>query len=183
VLRRSRQTRLLWILAGAIAAAVLVGIVIWASRTGRSAQPNPAATLPNRPVVSVPNQGREHVAPGQPHPAYNSNPPASGWHYPTTAAWGFHPNQLPDELLIHNLEHGGIWIAYRDDQDSALVDPLVALAREFPRKLVITHRPANNIPLAVVAWDHVMKLERFDRTAIVDFYTRFKNKGPEFVPD
>ncbi|HEY6102007.1 MAG TPA: DUF3105 domain-containing protein [bacterium] len=204
--RSGRQTRLLWIIGGVLAAAVLVGIVAWNSTrpqaasspsaaqsgteqapgqpaSGQPAQSGVAATPVRPQIVTVKDQGREHLLPGQSHPAYNSNPPASGWHYPTTAAWGFHTNEFPDELLIHNLEHGGVWIAYKDDNDSAVVDPLVALAREFPRKLVVTHRPANDGPIAVVAWDHVMKLERFDRTAIVDFYNRFKNKGPEFVPD
>jgi hypothetical protein len=206
-LRRSRRTRLLWIIGGVLAAAVLVGIVAWNSTrrgpgasspsaaqsegqpgsgepvAGQSTRPGVTATPAKPRIVTVRDQGRDHVAPGQPHPPYNSNPPASGWHYPSTASWGFHNSALPDELMIHNLEHGGIWITYKDDRDSAVVDALVVLAREFPRKLVITYRPANDSPIAVVAWDHVMKLDGFDRTAIVDFYNRFKNKGPEFVPD
>jgi hypothetical protein len=188
--RRSQQTRRLWIIGGVLAVAALVGIVAWTSARPESTASSPSSGQPaavGTPVraqtVSVPDQGRTHVAPGQPHPPYNSNPPASGWHYPSTASWGFHTDEFPDELLIHNLEHGGIWISYKDDQDAAIVDPLVALARELPRKLVITHRPKNDSPLAVAAWDHLMKLERFDRTAIVDFYNRFKNQGPEFVPD
>lgn len=195
--RRDRRRGRLWIGGGAVLVAVVVGWAVWASTrpgpapTSTAPGSSPAAAGGGQPaaapaaprIVTVPDQGRAHVVPGQSHPAYNSNPPASGWHYPSTAAWGFHNSALPDELLIHNLEHGGIWIAYKDDQDSAVVDPLVALAREFPRKLVITHRPANDSPIAVVAWDHVMKLDRFDRAAIVDFYNRFKNKGPEFVPD
>ncbi|HLA25101.1 MAG TPA: DUF3105 domain-containing protein [bacterium] len=198
--RRSRQARQLWIVGGTVVLVALVGFVVWNSTrpesttssptpaqpgaqpaTGQSTQPGAAPPKPE--IVSVPDQGRTHVAPGQSHPPYNSNPPVSGWHYPSTAAWGFHNSELPDELLIHNLEHGGIWITYKDDQGSEVVDPLVALAREFPRKLVITHRPKNDSPLAVAAWGRLMKLDRYDRAAIVDFYNRFKNKGPEFVPD
>jgi len=198
-LRRSRQTRQFWIIGGSVILAALVGVVIWTSTRpepsasspspAQPAQPAtgqatpPPASTPKPQIVSVPIQGAEHVAPGQPHPAYNSNPPTSGWHYPSTAAWGFHNTDFPDELLIHKLEHGGIWITYKDDQNAAVVDPLVALAREFPRKLVITHRPKNDRAIAVAAWGRLMKLEQFDRTAIVDFYNRFKNKGPEFVPD
>src|SRR3990170_4009123 len=201
--RRSRQVRQLWIVGGAVVLVALVGLVIWTSTrpepttsspsppppataqpgAGQAAQPGPAVTMPKPEIVSVPDQGRAHVAPGQSHPPFNSNPPTSGWHYASTASWGFHNSELTDELLIHNLEHGGIWITYKDDRDSAVVDPLVALAREFPRKLVITHRPKNDNPLAVAAWGQLMKLDRYDRTAIVDFYNRFKNKGPEFVPD
>lgn len=196
--RRTRQMQLAWIVGGAVVVVGLLAFVLLRPKPSPSAstpaavqsagQPaqagTPSAPAVRKPeIVSVADQGRAHVAPGASHPAYNSNPPASGWHYAGTAPWGFHNGELPDELLIHNLEHGGIWITYKDDQDAAIVDPLVALAREFPRKLVATHRPKNDSRLAVVAWGRVMKLDRYDRAAIVDFYNRFKNKGPEFVPD
>lgn len=38
-----------------------------------------------KPGVSVAGQSATHAAPSAPHPAYNSNPPASGWHCPGTA--------------------------------------------------------------------------------------------------
>ncbi len=193
--RRAQRNRTMTVAAVIAVAVVIVGWLAWGSlrtvyrgvRGQTGAAPQPAQSgQPARPrpqIVTVKDQGRDHVTPGQPHPAYNSNPPASGWHYGTTSAWGFHTEVLQDELVIHNLEHGGIWITYKDENDSAVVDPLVALAREFPRKLIISHRPANDSRIAVVAWDHVMKLDAYDRDAIVDFYNRFKNKGPEFVPD
>lgn len=185
--RRARRTRSVALIAGAVVVALGVAWVTW-----NTIRPRPIASEPAQPgqpappsprVVEVADQGRAHVRPGEPHPAYNSNPPASGWHYPSTSAWGFHTEVLPDELVIHNLEHGGIWITYKDATDTEVVDALVALAREFPRKVIITHRPANDSRIAVVAWDHVMKLDHFERPAIVDFINRFKNKGPEFVPD
>jgi hypothetical protein len=181
--RRGRQMRLAWIAGGAVVLIGLIAFILLRPGSSPSASTAPAQSPGRPPIVSVADQGRAHVAPGEPHPAYNSNPPASGWHYAGTAPWGFHNAELPDELLIHNLEHGGIWITYKDDQDAAVVDPLVALAREFPRKLVVTHRPTNDSRLAVAAWGRLMKLDRYDRGVIVDFYNRFKNKGPEFVPD
>jgi hypothetical protein len=181
--RRGRQMRLAWIAGGAVVLIGLIAFILLRPGPSPSASTPPGQSSGRPPIVSVADQGRAHVAPGEPHPAYNSNPPASGWHYAGTAPWGFHNAELPDELLIHNLEHGGIWITYKDDQDAAVVNPLVALAREFPRKLVVTHRPTNDSPIAVAAWGRLMKLDRYDRGAIVDFYNRFKNKGPEFVPD
>ena len=32
------------------------------------------------PVLTFPDQGHDHIAPGQPHPTYNSDPATSGWH-------------------------------------------------------------------------------------------------------
>jgi hypothetical protein len=188
--RRRRQTRTL------VAAAVVLVVVagggwaLWsalrpeptASGPSQPGAPSPAGT-PRPQIVDGPDQGRDHVGPGVPHPAYNSNPPTSGWHYASTAPWGFHNTDLPDELIIHNLEHGGIWITFKDATDAEVVDALVALAREYRTKVVVTHRPRNDRRIALAAWGHLMTLDRFDRGAIVDFINRFKNKGPEFVPD
>lgn len=188
--RRQRQTRTLVVAAAALVVAIGGGWAAW-----NALRPEPTVSGPSQPgtsqpgaparpqIVEVPDQGRDHVGPGVPHPAYNSSPPASGWHYASTASWGFHNSELPDELIIHNLEHGGIWISFKDAGDAEVVDALVALAREYRTKVIVTHRPGNDSRIAVVAWGRVMKLDRFDRGAIVDFINRFKNKGPEFVPD
>lgn len=184
---RQRRTRTL------IAAAVLVVAVgaawgVWrglrpeATASG-PAQPGTPATADRPRIAAVADQGRAHIAPGAPHPAYNSNPPTSGWHYATSARWGFYNDELPDELLVHNLEHGGIWISFKDRSDSEVVDALAGLARSYRSKVIVTHRPKNDHRIAAAAWGHLLTLDRFDRDAIVDFINRFKNKGPEFVPD
>jgi len=187
--RRRRRRVLVY---GGIAAVAMLAAAwaLWASL-----RPEPAAVAtavgegsrapasPSPQIITVADQGRDHVLPGAPHPPYNSNPPTSGWHYAATATWGFHNTELPDELVVHNLEHGGIWISYKDTEDTEVVDGLVALAREYRTKVIVTHRPRNDSRIAVAAWGRLMKLDRFDRTAIVDFINRFKNKGPEFVPD
>ncbi|MDQ7843683.1 MAG: DUF3105 domain-containing protein [Armatimonadota bacterium] len=192
--QRERRRRRVFVYGGITAVGVLV-VVAWALRANlrpepaavatavRGASGRPAAPAPRPQIVKVADQGRAHVLPGAPHPPYNSNPPTSGWHYATTAAWGFHNAELPDELIVHNLEHGGIWISYKDAEDAEVVDALVGLSREYRTKVIITHRPRNDSRIAVAAWGHLMKLDRFDRAAIVNFIARFKNKGPEFVPD
>lgn len=58
------------------------------------------------------NQGQEHVATGTPRMKYNSDPPTSGQHYGTTASRGVHREEIDDRFLIHNLEHGEVWISY-----------------------------------------------------------------------
>ena len=65
------------------------------------------------PGQKVPEMGREHIAVGISHTPYNSNPPTSGSHYADTANWGIHEGTIPDEYLIHNLEHGGVVVHYK----------------------------------------------------------------------
>ena len=43
---------------------------------------------------------------------YNSIPPTSGNHWPQWSRCGFFEDGLPDERIVHNLEHGNIVVSY-----------------------------------------------------------------------
>lgn len=169
----ARRRRSLAIYGGIIVAVLVIGGLI-----ARSAL---------RPGVGdvgayFPSQGRDHINIGQPHPAYNSNPPTSGWHAPAPAEWGTYRNEIPDEVLVHNLEHGGIWISYKDPGDTNLVDKLEALAKRYPSKIIVAPRPKDDSKVAVAAWEHLLKLDTYDEKRIVEFINAYRNRGPEDVP-
>jgi hypothetical protein len=172
--RRRRQ--LIW--GGAIAAAVvaLAALGMWLF----GPEPGPA-------VQTLPIQGRVHIQRGQPHPPYNSNPPTSGWHFADAVApWGIAGEPVADEVQIHNLEHGGIVIQY--DCPSGCpetVSSLEGIVRSFPSKVLLAPRPGMNAghPIAVTAWGRLAYLDSVDEAFIRRFVARFKDKGPEQVPD
>lgn len=168
--RRASRNRQVTVVGVLILAVVIVGWAVYAS------------TRP-KPGVAYPNQGAEHITRGAPHPPYNSNPPTSGWHDPSPAPWGFYPNEIPDEILVHNLEHGGIWISYREANDQEVADKLFELSKRFPRKVIITLRRKNDSRIAVAAWTRLLKLDRYDERAIINFIKAHRNRGPERVPD
>ena len=131
---------------------------------------------------SFPIQGQDHIAIGALHPPYNSNPPTSGWHYAAPANVGFYDRELPDERLVHNLEHGHIWIAYRPTIPDEIKSQLKKLAGGMA---IVTPRPTNDTDLALVAWG---RLDAFnldgtplDSQRIQSFILRYQNKGPEKV--
>ena len=132
----------------------------------------------DRPGKSIEIQPAKHIQPGESHPSYNSNPPTSGWHYRKQAEWGFYSNELPDERVIHNLEHGGIWIAYTNVSDRTR-SKLQQLAQEYPKSVIVTRRSENNVPLAVASWGRLMKLQSFDRDRIAEFIEKNMNHSPE----
>ena len=123
-------------------------------------------------------QGREHIAIGATHAPYNSNPPTSGWHYAGPASWGMYQTELPDEQVIHNLEHGGIWISYKD-LDTDTTAKLEDLARRFPNSVIITPRVSNDSKIVLASWGRLEKLEAFDEVKILAFIKSNKNKSPE----
>lgn len=128
-----------------------------------------------RPNVgeSFPDLGRAHLSPGQ-SAHYNSIPPTSGPHA-NPVGWGAYTARVPDENVVHNLEHGGIAIAYNavspDD-----VERLKSWLTTYPRdrhgnvKLVI-HPDERLAPGTIVltAWTRLLKLGSYDASLIRSF--------------
>lgn len=131
-----------------------------------------------RPGEAFPILGTEHIPVGASHPAYNSNPPTSGWHYPQPANWSVYQQELVDEQVVHNLEHGGIWISYKDiDQETK--SNLEAIGKRYSGSVVVAPRSLNDAKIILASWGRLEKLESFDEARIVDFIKANKNKSPE----
>lgn len=109
---------------------------------------------------------------------YNSNPPTSGDHWVTPAEWGAYDEPLPDEVLVHNIEHGGTWISYDGVADQT-VARLQDLADRYPLAVIVTPRPRNDHPIAVASWGRLLTLDRFDEAKILRFIRANVNNSPE----
>jgi hypothetical protein len=168
-----RQRQLIWIAFGVIAALLLAGGVAWAAY--QSSRPAPGE------AVSI--LGQEHIAPGQSHPPYNSDPPTSGWHYDQPADAGFYETSLPDEQLVHNLEHGHVIISYdcsKLTDCEAVKAELRSIVDRFQRwKVVTVPRKNADAPIALTAWGRIDKLEAYDEDRITAFVKYWRDRGPE----
>ena len=150
--------------------AVVAGGIYWAAI---SAQKSNEA----RPGESVSIVSREHINIGDSHEQYNSNPPTSGPHA-GPAPWGFSEQEIADENAIHNLEHGGIWISYKDLDDQS-VEILRDIARKNSQSVLVTPRADNDSSVAVASWGRLMEMDNIDEQAIAEFIRKNKNKSPE----
>ncbi|MEK9148084.1 MAG: DUF3105 domain-containing protein [Patescibacteria group bacterium] len=135
------------------------------------------------PGMTIPDQGAQHVSLGTPFD-YNSNPPTSGPHHASPAEWGVYKEEIHDQILIHNLEHGGIWVAYKPGVSPDVISRLEAVASEFGRKVIMAPRPANDADIALAAWNHLDKFSaaEFSEERVRNFIKAYRNRGPEFVP-
>jgi hypothetical protein len=143
-----------------------------------------ATSAPKGPDLSEPILilGRNHIPDGTKFDGYNSNPPTSGPHYPQPANTGFYSAELPDERVVHNLEHGHVWIAYRPN----LPEEVIGVLRKFAGGMVIVApRAANDKDIALAAWGRLDKFDfdggPADKQRIRDFILRYQNQGPEKV--
>ncbi len=153
-----------------------------------SPTPTPTAVAQARqaqciPVQTLPSQGGEHIDPSQSHPPYNSNPPTSGWHWANSQERGIYTTQQVQEQLVHNLEHGGIMIQYRD-LAQADVQRLTDLVRSDRPHLILAPYPglSEGAKVALTAWSNLQLCTGVDENAIRAFIRAYRDKGPELVP-
>lgn len=123
-------------------------------------------------------QGSRHIQVGAQHDDYNTNPPTSGDHHANAARWGIYDSSLPDEQLVHNLEHGGIWISYKTLGEGEL-ESLEAFANDHSQSVVLTPRAGNDSNIALAAWGRLEQMEVLDMEKVELFYKGNKNKSPE----
>lgn len=145
-------------------------------------------------IEAFPDQGQTHLNPGESVQTllkvpYNSNPPTSGPHLPNWSNWGIFTKAVPDELQVHNLEHGGVVIQYDCPQGcSNAINGLASYALRYPAQNFtgIMLAPRSGLPdgarLALTVWGKRMLLKTLDRTKIEEFIAANIGKGPEVDP-
>ena len=122
-------------------------------------------------------EGREHVTPGT-EVEYKTNPPTSGNHYGTATDWGIYDEEISDEATVHSLEHGGIWVTYKDiSQEEKVI--LEGIGKENSQSVIVSPRAGNDAKIAVVSWGKMMKLDTADKLLIQKYIDTYKNQSPE----
>lgn len=128
--------------------------------------------------TSYPIQSRDHVGTNQPHEAFSTNPPTSGPHS-APARGGFYSGEVSDEQAIHNLEHGYVWLTYKNIP-SWQVDEVEAMAKKYPGRVIASERANNETNgVILVAWGKMLTLSKFDETLAEAFIARNYNQSPE----
>ena len=139
------------------------------------------------------DEGAFHIRGNAPHGGgYSTVPATSGEHWagPTTsvgvsapARWGQYEQILPNEVLLHNLEHGGIGIHY--DCDDACPELVQALDDIIPRntsQFILSPFPNMPAKIAITAWRHHLYLDEVDEDLIERFIAEYQDRAPESVP-
>lgn len=182
---------------------ILIAVGVWFLSSNSSSSTPEDETRPA--VVSTPVEGtadfeivgRQHIAVGTPGSGYNSDPPISGVHWPEPAKLGIYDKPLPDEQLIHNLEHGHIWISYRpanvslqSSQSSPAANLAPGISEEELKeleeivkadewKIIMTPREKNDAKIILAAWGRLLKMDDLNKDKVEAFIKTYRNRGPE----
>lgn len=123
-------------------------------------------------------QARTHIKVSEIYEAYNSNPPTSGPHWANQAKWGVYDKPLVDEQAVHNLEHGGIWISYKNIDEETKAN-LIKIAKANSQSVILSPREGNDANIVLASWTRLEKMDSYDATKIIEFISRNKNNSPE----
>ena len=137
-----------------------------------------------------PDDGREHIDDNAPYSGtYSVVPATSGPHWagattsvgiPSPARWGRYQGVLPDEVLVHNLEHGGIGFHYDCETECPeIVKALDDILPNDPSQFIMS--PYSGLPsrIAITAWRHHLYLDEVDVEAIIRFINEYQDRAPE----
>lgn len=189
-LEREQRQRTIRIAAIVIVAVFVVGgLIYWiASETvkGQSDNIRPAAN-PAEQIIA--DEGRSHVDEGSAL-TFQHYPPSSGSHYPVWLPVAFYDQPQSEGYWVHNLEHGQVVALYNCTEGQC--DTLKSQLREVlskaplrgcdkPKMVVVPYSRNMATPIVLVAWDRQLDLAQFDEEAILNFYKRYENQGPELV--
>ncbi len=127
---------------------------------------------------------------------YDTNPPSSGDHWGVWAEFRTYTAPVPREMLVHNLEHGAVVMAYKcvagcpdvtqafEDAASTFgVDPLCASHPNGAERsrIIITPDPLLAEPIGLSAWRATYVATCIDPPSLLDFIEESYAKGPENI--
>lgn len=115
---------------------------------------------------------------------YELSPPVGGDHFPVPATCGFYEAETapPDELVVHDLEHGAVWIAYDPGLDEAQLATLRDLVAQQAK---VTATPVDGLgsPVVLSAWARQLPLDTVDDPRVVQFIETYRNSANAPEPD
>ena len=205
----SSRRRMLTI--GAAVAGVVIGFAVVAvllGLVGGSDGPDEAAVRADLVAAGCTLQavkaqpGRHSLTPDG-TAKWNTDPPTSGPHFSFnpngsvgTVIWGAYDEPVQLARVIHNLEHGGVYIFYGDQVSDQVVARLLEFYEDHRNGTVLAPYPKLGDKIALGAWvtenetgsestggkGYLAKCGGFDEAAFSSFLGNFQFHGPERFP-
>lgn len=163
-----------------VVAAALVGFVVYRASQTKAGVSKLAENADCQSKSYKELSAAPHLEETAPAPKYNSNPPSSGLHFGRTAPWGTSAARIDDRMLVHNLEHGGIVVHYKDLAD-AEVDALEELVDSYADGVIANPNPDIPTKVGMAAWGDVQTCAKYSTAVVKAFIKEHCNKGPEKI--
>ncbi len=182
---------------GFVAVAALLGLVGGSSSTDEAAvrEKFVAAGCTFKAVPAV--EGQHSLGPEDTSDKWNTDPPTTGPHFGFnpdgslgTVIWGNYDEPIQLARLVHNTEHGGVYIVYGDQVPDETLAQIDAFYQRRQNGTIVAPLPELGDEIALGAWvaegeegkGYLAKCTTFDEDAADAFFGAFQFKGPERIP-
>ena len=168
-----------WGLTGIIIVLIIVGFIALTKKSPEQIafeQEVKAVYLEGK-VEGFSIEGSDHVSAGT-SVEYQTNPPTSGSHLGEAKNWGVYSKEIDDKAGVHNLEHGGIWISYKNIPEDE-INVLEELGKQNSQNTVVSPRTGNDNKVVVASWGKMMRLDSVNKALIQKYIDTYKNQAPE----
>lgn len=110
---------------------------------------------------------------------YPQNPPVGGQHAPVWLACGVFDEPVRDENVVHDLEHGTVWITHAPSMSAADIE---SLAAQLPDNGIMSPRGGLPSPVVVTVWGVQLQLDGADDERLGLFLEEYGDghTAPEF---
>ena len=198
--RDAQRRRLLYILAatGLIGLAVVLGVVFLAGGGDKDLAATMEAGGCQLKTVQAEIGNHSAALDATSNPKWNTDPPTSGPHYPTPAVYGEYTDPLKIAQVVHNLEHGAVFVLYGPKVPTATVKQLSDFYNEDTTGMLLAPYAKLGDKIALGAWtvpddfeaggtngtSYLATCTKFDQDAFAAFRDQLRFRGPErFPPD
>ncbi len=137
---------------GFVVVAALLGIVGGGGTDAEAARTNLEAAGCSFKTVKALEGAHSIQQPGGTSDKWNTDPPTTGPHYGIAAIFGIYEDELEIARVVHNLEHGGIFILYGEDVPDATVDELRAFYDDHKTGTIMAPLDRLGDEFALGAW-------------------------------
>ncbi|GAA4805348.1 DUF3105 domain-containing protein [Nocardioides caeni] len=121
-------------------------------------------------VAEYDDLATDHLDPGEDHD-YSQSPPVGGEHAPVWLECGVYDEELPEVNVVHDLEHGTVWITYREDLvDDAGIDQL---GDQLPDNGILSPYAGQDAPVVITVWGRQLALDGPDDSRIPLFIEEY----------
>ena len=168
--KERRRAALIYGIAAVVALAVILGTV-FAIRSAQDEQQSvaDAAKEDIEGVQEFETPSNEHV---EIEVDYPETPPVGGDHNPVWLNCGVYTEPVPEENVVHSLEHGAVWLTYQPDLDEDQVATLEDFAADEDY-LVVSPYQEQESPVVATAWGLQLELESTDDPRLAVFVEKY----------
>ncbi|MFA4975223.1 MAG: DUF3105 domain-containing protein [Candidatus Paceibacterota bacterium] len=164
---------------GLLTIIIIVGGIWFSSKEGARNQEKLSKAMMGEKMT---DEGAGHVSRDETHVAYKSNPPTSGPHWVGVAGAGIKDEIVPDELVLHSMEHGAAVVWYKEGLGQNEIGKITEAFNSASGKKIMLARKDLDVPVALTSWGYLLKLQTIDEVKIKEFIEINNDRAPERAP-